>query len=117
MATSRRERLIEQKLQLQARITRLDASESKQNRKKENRRKVLAGAAIFAKIERGEWSEEGFRKMMDAFLSRPSERALFDLPILNEPSEQSEESATENNHSDPTDDRQLDEGGPRLSVT
>jgi hypothetical protein len=117
MATSRRERLVQEELRIKARIKQIDADEGEQNRKKDTRRKVLAGAAIFAKIERGEWSEEGFRKMMDAFLSRPSERALFDLPILNEPSEQSEESAIENNHSDPTDDRQLDEGGPRLSVT
>lgn len=117
MPSPQRERLEQQVLQIKAKIKRCDANEGEQKRKKETRQKVLIGAAILAKVERGDWSEEGFLKMMDAFLSRPSERALFDLPILDGPSEKSEESAIENNHSDPTDDRQLDEGSPRLSVT
>ncbi len=55
--------------------------------------------------------------MMDAFLFRPSERSLFGLPILDEPSEQSEEFSPENSDNDLTDDLQTHEDPPQHSVT
>jgi hypothetical protein len=116
MANSQRERLLKQQLQIKEKITRLDAREGERNRKKETRRKVLAGAAILAKVERGDWSKEGFRKMMDAFLSRPSDRSLFDLPILDGPTDQSDEPSLENGHNDQTEPRQINEEHPQRSV-
>jgi hypothetical protein len=40
---------------------------------------VLAGEALLRRLDRGEWDVADFRAMMDEFLSRPADRALFDL--------------------------------------
>ena len=56
------------------------AAESKAKRTKDTRRKTLIGAAILTKVERGEWPQEKLLAMLDTFLIRPDERALFDLP-------------------------------------
>jgi hypothetical protein len=117
MPSQQRERLRQQELRVKARIKRCDAREGEQNKKRDTRRKVLIGAAILAKVERGDWSEEGFLKMMDAFLFRPSERSLFGLPILEEASERSGESSPENSDNDLMDDLQINEDHPELSVT
>ncbi len=117
MANSRRERLVQEELRIKARIKQIDVNEGEQKRKRETRRKVLIGAAILAKVERGDWSEEGFLKMMDAFLFRPSERSLFGLPILEEASERLGESSPKNSDNDLMDDLQINEDHPELSVT
>ena len=117
MASSRRERLEQEALQIKARIKQCNASEREERKKKDNRRRILAGAAVLAKVERGDWSEEGFLKMMDAFLSRPSDRLVFGLPILDELPEQSGESSLESSHSTVTADRQVAANRPKLSVT
>ncbi|MEW6569369.1 MAG: mobilization protein [Chloroflexota bacterium] len=56
------------------------AAESKKKRSDETRRKILVGAAILAKVERGEWPQEKLLAMLDASLTRADDRALFDLP-------------------------------------
>ena len=117
MASSRRERLEQEALQIKARIKQCNASEREERKKKDNRRRILAGAAVLAKVERGDWPEEGFLKMMDAFLSRPSDRSLFGLPILDEISEQSGESSLESSPSNVTSDQQVTANRPKLSVT
>ncbi|OXC77434.1 hypothetical protein BSU04_16885 [Caballeronia sordidicola] len=40
---------------------------------------VLVGEAVMRRLDRGEWDEADFRKMMDGVLSRAADRALFDL--------------------------------------
>ena len=117
MASSRRERREQEALQIKARIKQCNDSEREQKRKKDTRRRVLAGAAVLAKVERGDWPEEGFLKMMDAFLSRPSDRSLFGLPILDELSEQSGEASLENSANSVTVDRQVAANRLKLSVT
>lgn len=117
MASSQRERLEQEALQIKARIKKCNDSEREEKKKKDTRRRVLAGAAVLAKVERGDWSEEGFLKMMDAFLSRPSDRLVFGLPILDELSEQSEESSLESSASNVTADRQVTANRPKLSGT
>jgi hypothetical protein len=37
------------------------------------------GEAVLRRVDRGEWHEAAFRQMMDEALSRPVDRALFDL--------------------------------------
>jgi hypothetical protein len=56
------------------------AAESKAKRSIETRRKILVGAAILAKVERGEWPQDKLIAMLDASLIRADDRALFDLP-------------------------------------
>lgn len=57
---------------------------SKQERQKDTRRKILVGAAIMAKVNGGEWPKDKLLAMMDATLTRNDDRALFDLPVLDE---------------------------------
>jgi hypothetical protein len=63
-----------QKLEAQKR-----AAESKKQRSDDTRRKILVGAAILAKVDRGEWPRSRLLDMMGQTLTRPDDRALFDL--------------------------------------
>ena len=66
-----------QKLEAQAR-----ARESGQQRTQDNRRKVLLGAYLLAKIKKDDDEKARVWAGLDKFLTRPAERALFDLPPL-----------------------------------
>ena len=55
------------------------ALETKEERAKDTRRKILVGAAILAKVERGEWPKDKLLAMLDSTLIRTDDRALFDL--------------------------------------
>jgi hypothetical protein len=72
--------------QLQEEIQRLRALESKQELKKEERRRTLVGAAVLALVERGEWSREQLLAVLDKHLTRPRDRELFGLPVDPRPS-------------------------------
>lgn len=51
----------------------------KQSKADHDRKVTLVGEAVLRRIDRGEWDEAEFRQMMDEALSRPADRALFDL--------------------------------------
>lgn len=53
--------------------------ESRRERKADTRRKILVGAIVLAKVERGEISESDLRRWLDAALTRPDDRGLFGL--------------------------------------
>lgn len=59
--------------------------QSRRERKDDTRRKILVGALVLAQVERGEVSQESLRNSLNEFLSRPHDRALFDLPPLPSP--------------------------------
>jgi large subunit ribosomal protein L7/L12 len=52
----------------------------KGKRSKDTRRKILAGAMTLEISERDEEARQRFIKQMDKYLTRPDDRALFDLP-------------------------------------
>jgi hypothetical protein len=81
-AKKKLKQLTAQKQQLEARKR---TEESKRKRTDDTRRKILIGAAILAKVERGEWPEARLLDMMDELLIRPDERALFDLTKKKQP--------------------------------
>jgi phage shock protein A len=56
------------------------ATEAKVKRSLDTRRKILAGSIVLAKVERGEWKKDKIWAAFDAALTRPEDRALFDLP-------------------------------------
>lgn len=58
------------------------AAASKLKRSQDTRRKILVGAAILAKVERGEWPRDKLLAMMEATLTRDDDRALFGLPEI-----------------------------------
>jgi hypothetical protein len=48
-------------------------------RREDTRRKILVGAVVLAKIERGEFEEAKLRAMLNDALTRKDDRALFGL--------------------------------------
>lgn len=64
------------KQQLEARKRALS---SKKQRADDTRWKILVGAAILAKVDRGEWPRSRLLEMMGQTLTRPDDRALFGL--------------------------------------
>ncbi len=75
------EKLKQAKALKQKAEARVKAAESKQKRAADTRRKILVGAAILAKVERGEWPKDKMLEMMGQQLTRADDRALFDLPV------------------------------------
>jgi hypothetical protein len=73
-----------QKQQLEARKR---TENSKRQRTDDTRRKILVGAAILAKVERGEWPEARLLEMMRTVLTRPDDLALFGIASLKDSDE------------------------------
>jgi len=75
--------------QLKARRQRIDARlqylASKQARRPDPRRKILVGAIILAKVERGDMDEKALRAMLDKALTRADDRELYGLPQKENP--------------------------------
>jgi len=67
------------KAQKQKMEARQRAEAAKITRQQDTRRKVLVGAVILAKVERGEWPKEKLLAMLDSTLTRADDRALFGL--------------------------------------
>ena len=55
-------------------------AEQKLSRRQDTRRKVLVGAVLLARVERGEWPREKLLALLDGHLTREDDRALFGLP-------------------------------------
>lgn len=60
------------------------AAEAKKARADDTRKKVLVGAVILARVERGEWPADKLLAVMDKALTRADDRALFELPPVSE---------------------------------
>ena len=76
---TRLESLKKQQDQLKAKIQALEASEFARERKRETRRKILVGAYYLDKMRADDKFNE-LVSLMDAYLSRDSDRVLFNLP-------------------------------------
>jgi hypothetical protein len=57
---------------------------AKETRADRERKYRLVGEAVMQQVARGERDEKEFLQMMDAALSRPADRALFDLDGSND---------------------------------
>jgi hypothetical protein len=73
---------LEEKLrQLKAREQAVEARrrslESRRSRKADTRRKILVGAIVLAKVDRGEIAAADLRSWLEAALNRVDDRALF----------------------------------------
>lgn len=73
------EKLKQEKAKKKLIEARKKAALSKKARADDTRRKILVGAAILAKVERGEWSREKMLEMLSHSLTRADDRALFGL--------------------------------------
>ena len=72
--------LEEQRARINAEIQRVRSRESQEARKRETRRRILAGAMVLDRVARKDLSEKLFKADMDRFLERDQDRALFGLP-------------------------------------
>jgi len=75
---------LEEKLrQLKAREQAIEARrrtlESRRSRKADTRRKILVGAIVLAKVERGEIDRADLMRWLDGALSREDDRGLFGM--------------------------------------
>ena len=73
-------RLEERRARINAEIQRVKSRESLEERKRDTRRKILAGAMVLDRVARKKVSEKLFKADMDSFLERDQDRALFGLP-------------------------------------
>jgi len=73
-----------QRAELTAKIQRVKAQTRERERKVETRKKILVGAAILEHMARGAWPEERLMDLLDGYLERNQDRALFGLPPLAE---------------------------------
>ncbi len=76
---------LQQRLQqLKLRQQRIDARKraivATQERKADTRRKILMGTLVLEKIQQGEMDQTQLLAWLDQTLTRPADRALFDLP-------------------------------------
>jgi hypothetical protein len=78
--TTLQERLKQLKLRQQRSDARRRAIEAQRQKKAETRRQFVAGAVILGKVREGVLPESQFRGWLDEVLTRPDDRALFDLP-------------------------------------
>jgi hypothetical protein len=69
----RRAAITRKKQQQQTKIT-------NEKRKADTRRKVLVGAAVLHQVETGAMKQEQLTALLDRFLTREDDRALFELP-------------------------------------
>jgi hypothetical protein len=81
--------VLEERLkQLRAKQQKMDArrraTETRQARQADMRRKFLAGAVVLAQVERDAVASAQFRQWVDASLTREDDRALFNLPPVSQ---------------------------------
>ena len=53
--------------------------QGQRERRDDTRRKILVGALVLTQVDRGNYPRERLQKELNAFLTRPGDRALFDL--------------------------------------
>jgi hypothetical protein len=73
-------KLEEQRARINNEIQKVRAREAEGVRKQETRKKILLGALMLQKIEKGEINEAKLKNDLDGFLVRDSDRELFELP-------------------------------------
>ncbi len=77
-----KERLQQLKAQQQRVAARQKSLESRRQRKADTRRKILVGAIVLARVEQHRIPETELRAWLDEALTRPDDRALFDLAAV-----------------------------------
>ncbi len=75
-------RLLDDRKRLTAKIRAKKGKLKGQATKRENRKKVLAGAAVLSEADGDAEVRAWLLKLLNRFLTRPDERALFNLPTL-----------------------------------
>jgi len=82
-STSKIDKLKKKHKQLHARIQKLETSQKNKEKKQDTRRKILVGAYYLDKAKKENKMDE-IRQAMEKFLTRKSDRVLFELELGNE---------------------------------
>jgi len=69
------------KVQQQRKEAKARAVEGRRTRREEMRRKFLVGAIVLAKVEAGEIEESTLKQWLHPAVTKPEDRALFELDI------------------------------------
>jgi len=77
MAQDERAKLLERKARLDARLKQLALQETKQKRKNDTRRKVIAGALALEHAEVDPEFAAALTKLLNRYVTRPQDRSLF----------------------------------------
>ncbi len=78
---SRLEQLLKKQEELKAQIRKEKNKLSQAERKQDTRRKILLGALMIDMMKKGELDEKKILKRLDSFLSRNTDRQLFDFTL------------------------------------
>lgn len=78
--------LEDKRRKLDAQIARLHAAGRAEARKRDTRRKILAGAVVLNQAEENETAKARLWKLLDQALVKDRDRELFDLPATEETS-------------------------------
>ena len=81
---SKLEQLLKKQEELKAQIRKEKNKLSQAERKLDTRRKILLGALMIEMIKKGELDEKKIMKRLDSFLSKETDRKLFDFSIPNQ---------------------------------
>lgn len=79
MPSDERAKLMERRAKIEARLKQLAIQDQKQRRKDETRRKVIAGALVLEHAERKADFAAELHALLNAYVTRPQDRALFDF--------------------------------------
>ena len=77
---ARVKKLEEAQARLNAELQRARGRAAQEKRKRDTHRKILIGAMVLDRVERGDLPEQRFKADMDRFLEKDRDRQLFDLP-------------------------------------
>lgn len=77
--------LEEKQAKVKAQLKQKKAAAAKKKRQEDTRKKILIGSAILAKVKAGTWHEDKMLAMMDEYLDKEMDRALFGLDSTQEP--------------------------------
>lgn len=79
---SRREKLELSIAQKQEQLKRLSAQERTKDRKRDTRRKILAGAIVLQHAQDDEQFKTAIDKLLNRYLTKDNDRELFGLPAI-----------------------------------
>ncbi len=90
--------------QIKAQIQKMEAAESARQRKRDTRCKILVGAYYLDKAK-ADGTFDDLVKLMDGYLTRNSDRVLFDLDLLESSGSESESDKSKSNGGDSDSDK------------
>ncbi len=75
------QRLGQLKVRQQRQARRERSMQSQRERRDDTRRKILVGACVLTRVERGAMTQDDLLALLDPFLTRPDDRHLFGLDL------------------------------------